>query len=258
MSGAPYELSELIRLHLVSQQWSAVPCADADHSGLACGRPYSCAPSPPDPGISGDGWIGWSWKQPGPCYYLIPPDVHCTETNGQLIVDAQAPQMAAVNANKGTVDWQFVAWSLIIYKQDATTQPVTWKVIHQTPFYWSKPTDLFDVPLSAVTPNNWRLFSAEKDGAPAFSTHAGTFRLPSLGTYTFNFSYQWYGAPSAGERLEAIATSKLSRVRLRLSPERAVRRERRSRLSEPHEPGVGSRCVHVLAVTPAATSLVRR
>jgi len=166
--------------------------------------PYSCSPSPPDPGISGDGWIGWSWKQPGPCYYLIPPDVHCTETSGQLIVDAQAPQMAAVNANKGTVDWQFVAWSLIIYKQDATTQPVTWKVIHQTPFYWSKPTDLFDVPLSAVAPNNWRLFSAEKDGAPAFSTHAGTFRLPSLGTYTFNFSYEWYGTPSAGEGLKPL------------------------------------------------------
>jgi hypothetical protein len=167
--------------------------------------PNSCSPSPPNPGISGDGWIGWSWEKTGPCHYLIPPDIHCTETNGQLIVDAQAPQMAAVDANHGVVDWQFVAWSMVIYREDTTTQPATWKVIRQTPFYWSKPTDLFDVRLSAVAPNNWRLFSAENDGSPAFSTHAGTFRLPSLGTYTFNFSYEWYGAPSAGKGLKPLS-----------------------------------------------------
>lgn len=166
--------------------------------------PFSCSPNPPDPGISGDGWIGWSKERNGPCYYLIPPDVHCTETDGQLIVDAQAPQMAAVNANHKVVDWQFVAWSMVIYKEDTSTQPATWSVVEQTPFYWSKPTDLFDVPLSAVVPNNWRLFSASKDGSPAFSSHAGTFRLPSLGTYTFNFLYEWYGAPSAGARLAPL------------------------------------------------------
>ena len=166
--------------------------------------PISCSPSPPDPGISGDGWIGWSWEASGPCYYLIPPDVHCTETDGQLVVDAQAPQMAAVNMNRKVVDWQFVAWSLIIYKQDASTSPATWKVIEQTPFYWSKPTDLFDVPLSAVPPNSWRTFSTAQDAAPAFSTHAGSFRLPSVGTYTFNFSYQWYGATAAGDGLKPL------------------------------------------------------
>jgi hypothetical protein len=166
--------------------------------------PFSCSPSPPNPGISGDGWIGWAKAKNGPCHYLIPPDVHCTETNGQLIVDAQAPQMAAVNANPKVVDWQFVAWSMVIYKEDASTQPATWSVVEQTPFYWSKPTDLFDVPLSAVAPNNWRLFSSARDGSPAFSTHAGSFRLPSLGTYTFNFLYEWYGAPSAGAGLEPL------------------------------------------------------
>jgi hypothetical protein len=166
--------------------------------------PYSCSPSPPDPGISGDGWIGWSWDKGGPCYYLIPPDVHCTETDGQLIVDAQAPQMAAVDANHKVVDWQFVAWSMVIYKENTDTQPPTWTVVQQTPFYWSKPTDLFDVPLSAVAPNNWRVFSAANDDTPAFSTHAGTFRMPGLGTYTFNFSYEWYGAPSAGAGLKAL------------------------------------------------------
>ena len=166
--------------------------------------PFSCSPNPPNPGISGDGWIGWSSEQTGPCYYLIPPDVHCTETDGQYIVNAQAPQMAAVNANQGVVDWQFVAWSMVIYREDTATQPATWNVIEQTPFYWSKPTDLFDVPLSAVAPNNWRLFSAAKDSSPAFSTQAGTFQMPSPGTYTFNFSYEWYGAPSAAARLKPL------------------------------------------------------
>jgi hypothetical protein len=166
--------------------------------------PSSCSPSPPDAGISGDGWIGWSWEKGGPCHYLIPPDVHCTETDGQLIVDAQAPQMAAVDANRKVVDWQFVAWSMVIYKENTDAQPPTWTVIRQTPFYWSKPTDLFDVPLSAVAPNNWRVFSAADDDTPAFSTHAGTFRLPGLGTYTFNFSYEWYGAPSAGAGLKPL------------------------------------------------------
>jgi hypothetical protein len=166
--------------------------------------PHSCSPDPPNPDISGDGWIGWQWQTPGPCYYLIPPDVHCTTTGRLLIVDAQAPQMAAVNANTRVVDWQFVAWSMVIYKADTTSQPATWKVVQQTPFYWSKPTDLFDVTLSAVVPNNWRLFSAEKDASPAFATHAGTFRMPSVGTYTFNFLYEWYGAPSAGKGLKPL------------------------------------------------------
>ena len=166
--------------------------------------PFSCSPNPPNPGISGDGWIGWSWEQTGPCYYLIPPDVHCTETDGQYIVNAQAPQMAAVNANTGVVDWQFVAWSMVIYREDTATQPATWNVIEQTPYYWSKPTDLFDVPLSAVAPNNWRLFSAAKDSSPAFSTQAGTFQMPSPGTYTFNFSYEWYGAPSPAAGLKPL------------------------------------------------------
>jgi len=169
--------------------------------------PFTCTPSPRYAGISRDGWIGWSWQKNGPCYYLIPPDVHCTGQNGQLIVDAQAPQMAAVDANRRVVDWQFVAWSMVIYKQDATTQPATWKVIQQTPFYWSKPTDIFDVPLSAVASNSWRLFSAANDASPVFSTHAGTFRIPSPGTYTFNFSYQWYGAPSAGDGLKPLPAS---------------------------------------------------
>ena len=166
--------------------------------------PASCAPSPPDPEISGDGWIGWSYVKGGPCHYLIPPDVHCTETDGQLIVDTQAPQMAAVDANRKVVDWQFVAWSMVIYKENTDTQPPTWDVVQQTPYYWSKPTDLFDVPLSAVAPNNWRVFSAARDDTPAFSTHAGTFRLPSLGTYTFNFSYEWYGAAGAGAGLKPV------------------------------------------------------
>ena len=130
--------------------------------------------------------------------------MHCTETDGELIVDAEAPQMAAVDANRHVVDWQFVAWSMVIYKENAATQPPTWSVIQQTPFYWSKPTDLFDVPLSAVAPNNWRVFSAANDDAPAFSTHAGTFRMPGPGTYTFNFSYEWYGAPSAGAGLKPV------------------------------------------------------
>jgi hypothetical protein len=181
----------------VSSPTQIIPASPVD-------GPYSCSPHPANPGVSGDGWIGWSRVKTGPCYYLIPPDVHCTETDGQFIVDAQAPQMAAVDANHRVVDWQFVAWSMIIYKEDGTTQPAKWNVIQQTPFYWSEPTDLFDVPLSAVTPNNWRRFSAATDGSPAFSTHAGTFRMPSPGTYTFNFLYEWYSAPSAGPGLTPL------------------------------------------------------
>ena len=167
-------------------------------------EPYSCSPNPPNSGVSGDGWIGWKQAGTGSCYYIIPPDIHCTETDGQFIVDAQAPYVAAVDANPGVVDWQFVAWSLIIYKEDTSTQPVTWRVIDQTPFYWSKPTDLFDVPLSALAPNNWRVFSSTDDAAPAFTTDAGTFRMASPGTYTFNLSYQWYSTPSAGANLKPL------------------------------------------------------
>ena len=158
------------RVRLASRRRHELGRAHADHSGVARRRAVQLRPSPPNPGISGDGWIGWSWQKGGWGHYLIPPDVHCTETDGELIVDAQAPQMAAVDANPHVVDWQFVAWSMVIYKENAATQPPTWSVIQQTPFYWSKPTDLFDVALSAVAPNNWRVFSAAKRRRPAFSS----------------------------------------------------------------------------------------
>jgi hypothetical protein len=112
--------------------------------------------------------------------------------------------MAALDANTGVVDWQFVAWSLIIYKEDTGTQPGTWTIIKQTPFYWSEPTDLFDVQLSDVYPNSWSSFKPNRDGTPAFTTNAGTFVMPSPGTYTFNFSYEWYGAPRPGAGLHPL------------------------------------------------------
>ncbi len=71
--------------------------------------------------IANAGWIGFD-QGTGSCYYYVPPNVECFESDGSYnVLLSQTPRIAAVNANQGVVNWQTVAWSMIIKEKNLTT-----------------------------------------------------------------------------------------------------------------------------------------
>src|SRR5262249_18181260 len=78
------------------------------------------------------------------CFPLKRPTVKCNVLNSGVpdITITAPPQLAANNANDKFVDWQVVAWTMLIYKWNAGARQ--WQFVSQTPWYWDEPYDLFD------------------------------------------------------------------------------------------------------------------
>lgn len=144
---------------------------------------------------------GWRPQLLDICHFTIPPDIKCQVLGSQrIVVLTNTPQIAAQDANPGVVDWQVVAWSMVIYKRASAGS--AWQAFRQTPWYWDEPTDLFDAPLSAVQ-NNWRRFGSKVDGFPAYIVNQPLF-MPSAGQYKFQILEQWYPAPAPRPGLKPL------------------------------------------------------
>ncbi len=144
---------------------------------------------------------GWRPQLLGVCHFTIPPDVKCEVLNGQRIVLlTDTTQMAAQDANPGVVDWQIAAWSMVILQLNPATYQ--WQAALQTPWYWAEPTDIFDVPIAKVLPDNWRRFGSGNDGTPALIANQPLL-LPSAGQYRFQIFEKWYAKPRVPAGLES-------------------------------------------------------
>ena len=106
-----------------------------------------------------------------------------------LLLDppGQKPQMAAVNANAGVVDWQTVAWATKIYKWDPVAK--TWNVYFHSDWLWDRTYDLADYTLQRHPPNIWRSFVEGEDGDAAPQE---PFAVVEPGLYNVRFRFYWY------------------------------------------------------------------
>jgi len=114
------------------------------------------------------------------------------------------PQMAAFNANRGVVDWQNVAWTTLIYKQD---QAGAWNLIYQTDWLWDRTYDLVDFTLKSHPANTWRSF---KEGEDDTEADQEPFQITEPGNYTVRFKYSWLPeAAPPGTNLAAMPEKNL-------------------------------------------------
>jgi len=129
------------------------------------------------------------WAFLGPeCFPLKRPTVKC---NGASLNVVSPPQLAAADATPGVVDWQYVAWTMLLFKWNATRKQ--WDLVDQTPWYWDEVYDLFDAGADEPPENFWRLFDPARDDR-AVNIPAQVVPLPDRGYYTVGFKEHWYAA----------------------------------------------------------------
>ena len=126
------------------------------------------------------------------CFPLKRPTIKCNVSNaGKPTITVTAPpQLAANNANPGLVDWQVVAWTMLIFKWDTDAQQ--WQVVRQTPWYWDEPYDVFDGHAKDLPENAWRLFGRHDDRVENVASDVWT--LQGNGYFTADFKDYWYRA----------------------------------------------------------------
>jgi hypothetical protein len=108
------------------------------------------------------------------------------------------PQLSAYNANPGVVDWQYVAWSTLIYKWDPTNKNwFTWNPWYQTEWLWDRTFDNEDYP-SRHPANVWHSFVQGQDDQEADEQ---PIPISEPGDYLVRFRYYWFPAAALAPNL---------------------------------------------------------
>jgi hypothetical protein len=91
-------------------------------------------------------------------YPYTPPTVTCINNNGTWqMYFSREPQMRALDSTQ-LVDWQYVAWSPVLFKLNEVTQQ--WEFARQNEWLW----DLtYDPQVAAFAGNTWRRFTTNAE-----------------------------------------------------------------------------------------------
>jgi len=107
------------------------------------------------------------------------------------------PQLAAFDANKGVVDWQYVAWSTLIRKWDPVARQ--WNPYDQSDWLWDHTYDIPDYTVKKHPRNIWHSFIEAADDD---EVELEPFTVTEPGDYSVRFIYYWYAeaVPSLPDR----------------------------------------------------------